>query len=819
MTPDLRYAVRMLRKKPGFSLLAVLTLALGIGATTAIYSVVDAVLLRPLPYAEPSQLVSFLSASPSVGFSNAGVSQAEFFRLRAENRSFTDVAAFQWGEAVLRGEGEPERTLAPMVSFNYLRTLGANVALGRDFHPEEEILGKNNAVILGYGFWRRKFGGDPAIVGRGIHLNDNLFTVIGVLPKSFRSPYAIRNGVEADLWRGADINPARLARGSQYLTVIGRLRKDAPLLAAQAESNANLRREALEFPAFYPPDIYSRLEPLDRYLNGDVRRPIMILLAAVAVVLLIACANVANLLLVRGEERRQEIAVRTALGASRSAIITQLLTESLLLAALGGLVGILLAGWGLAALLTISPDDIPRLSDARLNFGVIGFAFALSAATAVIFGLAPAFQTLKFDLHATLKEGGRSGDQQGRSRLRNSLVVLETAMAVVLLIGAGLLIRSYWKLQRVDAGIKPEHVLTMQLTPPGIAYREPAVNAGLYDRALERVAALPGVASAALTDSLALSGVSNNTIIEIEGQPLDMNRLTNMSTEYRVVSPSYFETLGIRLVRGRFFIESDREGAPVVMVVNETVARNHWPGEDPIGKRFRLLNAPPAAATSRFGTIIGVFADVKTQSLSAAARQDVCLPLAQYAGTQDRRDARRSFTLIARTNVAPVSLAQSIQRELLAIEAEFLIRQVRTMESVIGEGLARPRFHLLLLGLFAVLALGLGAIGVYGVVSYLASRRTHEIGVRMALGAQAGDVLRMILKQGLRLALAGVVIGWLAALLLTPLMTHMLFGVAAADPLTFGLIPFVLLIVALAACWIPARHAARVDPMVALRAE
>lgn len=817
MLADIRYGARILRKKPGFTLLAVLTLALGVGATTAIFSVVDAVLLRPLPYLQPSKLVGFIDGSSSVGFSRAGLSDAEYVKYRAENQSFTDVAAWVDREVVMRDAGEPERLRAPRVSYNYFRTLGVNLALGREFSLEEELPGKGNVVVLSEEFWRRRFGADPAILGRSIRLENNSVVIIGVAPASFKSPSELQSGVPVDVWRITELNPASPARGSQYLTVIGRLKPGVEIAAAQAESQINTRRIAQENPDYYPPDMTNSLEPFDRYLNGDVRRPIFILLAAVAVLLLIACVNVANLLLARGEERQREIAVRTALGATRRAIITQLLIESLLLAALGGAAGVLLAYWGLDVLLSIGPKDIPRLSETSLHPGVIGFAFALSALTAMLFGLAPALQTLKFDLHATLKDGGRSGGQLGRSRLRSALVALETAMAVVLLIGAGLLIRSYWKLQQVDAGFQPDHVLTMQLSPPAASYREPALVTALYERALARVAALPGVESAALTDPLALSGDANNTVIEIEGRPLDMNRLTNMLSDFRVVSPGYNQAMGIRLLQGRLLSDADREGTTAVVVVNETFARNHWSGENPMGKRFRLLDAPPATATSRFMTIVGVIADVKNESLGSVVRQEASVPLAQHAVSLGGMSARQSFSLVVRTKGDPTNLAQTIAQNLRDIERGFLILNVRTMESILNAGFARPRFNLSLLGLFAVLALGLGAVGIYGVISYLVAQRTHEIGVRMALGAQSADVLRLVLRQGMRLALAGVGIGLIGALALTPLMKHMLFGVEAFDPLTFFLIPVVLLGVALAACLGPARRAARVDPMVALR--
>jgi predicted permease len=821
---DLRYGARMLMKKPGFALIAVITLALGIGANTAIFSVVNAVLLRPLPYEQPDRLVALFDALPKLGYPRVGLSEAEFVRLRQDNRSFAELAGWFWIPATLRGVSEPERVAAPLCTANFFRTLGVKVALGRDFNAEEELVGKNNVVVLSHAFWRRKFAGDQAVIGRTLDLDGDSVTVIGVLPASFKAPTELRADTRADMWRGFDLPPSNPRRGGQFMSVIGRLRPGATPAQAQAEHHANTRRDAAENPKWYPPDVLGYILPLERAVAGDVRLALLVLLGAVAVVLLIACVNVANLMLVRGEDRQKEIAVRAALGASRGRIVRQLLMESLVLAALGGGIGLLLAMWGVDALLKISPEDIPRLAETSLDLRVAGFALLVSLLTAILFGLTPALRAVKFDLHTTLKEGGRSGAANSRSRLRRSLVVLETALAVVLLVAAGLLIRSMRELQKVDMGFRPDHLLSMRLTPPGSAYRDNQQIAGLYERLLSRINALPGVESAAVTDPLPPNGLGFATVVEFEGRPFDlfdMNRLTNMSVDFRTVSAGYFQTMGMRLSRGRLFTDADQEGAPPVAVVNETFARNHWPGEDPVGKRFRYLNTTPDRATTPYLTIVGVVADAKNRAVAAAAWREAFIPLAQHTATYGggSRGLQQDFNLVVRTTADPSSLAIAAQREARETEREFIVSQVRTMDDALTRAVMQPRFNMILFGGFALLAVALGAVGIYGVIAYTVAQRTHEIGVRMALGAQTRDVLKLVVVEGMALAASGVGAGLLASFALTRLMKTLLFGVSATDPLTFGSIALLLTVVALMACWIPAKRATKVDPMVALRCE
>jgi putative ABC transport system permease protein len=715
---------------------------------------------------------------------------------------------------------EPERVAAPLCTANFFRTLGVKVALGRDFNAEEELVGKNNVVVLSHAFWRRKFAGDQAVIGRTLDLDGDSVTVIGVLPASFKAPTELRADMRADMWRAFDLRPSNPRRGGQFMSVIGRLRPAATPAQAQAEHHANTRRDASENPKWYPPDILGYLLPLERAVASDVRLTLLVLLGAVAVVLLIACVNVANLLLVRGEDRQKEIAVRAALGASRGRIVRQLLMESLFLAALGGGIGLLLAIWGVDALLAISPEDVPRLAETSLDLRVAGFALLISLLTAILFGLTPALRAVKFDLHTTLKEGGRSGAANSRSRLRRSLVVMETALAVVLLVAAGLLIRSVRELQRVDMGFRPDHLLTMRLTPPGSAYRDNQQIAGLYERLLARITALPGVVSAAVTDPLPPNGAGFATVVEFEGRPFYMDRQKDLSVDFRTVSVGYFQTMDMRLMRGRLFTGSDQEGAPPVAVVNETFARKGWPGEDPVGKRFRYMNTTPDRATTPYLTIVGVVADAKNRALADAAWQEAFIPLAQHAATYGgAKGLQRDFNLVVRTTADPSSLAIAAQREARETEREFIVSQVRTMDDALAAAVTQPRFNMILFGGFALLALALGAVGIYSVIAYTVAQRTHEIGVRMALGAQSRDVLNLVVTEGMALAASGGGAGLLASFALTRLMKTLLFGVSATDPLTFGSIALLLTVVALLACYIPARRAVKVDPMVALRVE
>jgi len=815
---DLRYGARMLRKNPGFTLIAVLILSLGIGANTAIFSVVNAVLLRPLPYSQPERLVFFYDSAPGFGIQKLGLFEAEFLRLREQARALERVSLYTSTTLTLTGVGEPERLSAGTASGDLFAALGVPLALGRSFKLEEEPRGQGNVVILSHGFWQRKFAGRPDIISQALMLDGRSYTVIGVLPQSFKSPPELQADRAVELWVPPGYNPAGPCC-SHGLNVVARLREGQTLEQARAETATIMAGVKKDYPEGFPKDGSKQtiIKPLQQELIGDLRLALWVLLAAVLFVLLIACANVANLLLARSETRVSEIAIRTALGAGRARLVRQLLAESLLLAVSGGGLGLLLAWWGLGSLPTLGAEKIPRLQEITLDARVFGFTLALSLLTGVVFGLAPALQAIKFDLHTALKEGGRtSASPKGRSRLRNVLVVAEMALSLVLLLGAGLLIRSFWRLQQVDTGFRAEQLLTMRLFPPASTYPNDQQVAAFYENLLGRVRSLPGVKGAAVADSVPLS-ISGGTVMQTEGQPFEQSALN--SAGWRVVSPDYFRTLGVRLLRGRFLEDADQERSPAVAVINETLARAHWPNEDPLGRRLRLLNRAPERATTVFLTVVGVVADVKNDGLTGAARQEVYVPLRQREAAIDGMGFTQQMSLVMRTSVEPLNLGNAIRQEVWALDRSVPITNVRTMEQILATATVQPRFNTILLGIFAAVALILAAVGIYGVLSYSVTQRTHELGIRVALGARPGDVLRLVVRQGMLLTLLGVVIGLAASLALTRLLTGLLYEVSATDPATFVLIALLLTGVAFVACWIPARRATKVDPMIALRHE
>ena len=819
MFQDLRFGLRMLLKDPGFTLIASLTLALGIGANTAIFSVVNAVLLRPLPYAEAEQLVSVFDSFPD--FPRDGLSELEYISLRNESESFVQFAVSNGANFTLTGAGEPERLQGGIASANYFDLFGARLALGRSFHPEEELAGRNNVVILSHDFWQRHFGGDPHAVGQALTLNGNSFTIIGVLPAGFISPLELQFNTRAELWRGWGFNLSNLNRGSHGLFAVGRLRDGATPVQAEAETKTIIGRVVRENAKFYPEEgnFGVHLAPLHRQIVGDARTGLLVLLAAVAAVLLIACANVANLLLARGELRASEIAVRTALGATRGRIVKQLLSESLLLAVIGGGAGILLARWGLAAIIALSPGNIPRLEEVGLDRRVLMFTVLVSLVTGILFGLAPALKAAKSDLHSMLKEGGRTGTRQSRRGwLRKGLVVTETALALLLLVGAGLLLRSLWQLQRVQTGFNPERLLTLRLAPPAASYQNNQQAMELYERVTANLGALPGVQAVAVASNIPISGGNSDTVMQIEGRPFELD-VARLNTDFRQVGPTYFATIGQRLISGRSFTDSDHEGSLKVAIINETLARRQWPNEDPLGKHLRLLDAPPDQATSQYMTVVGVAAAAKNRGLSAEPRQEVYVPLRQQVVSLGGLRPSISCALLVRTTGDPANLINTVRQKVWDIDRNIPITQIRTVEQMVEAAVVQPRFNALLLALFAFIALCLGAIGIYGVISYTITQRTHEIGIRIALGARERDVLRLVVRQGMTLALTGVAIGLLAAFVLTRWMETLLFGVRPADSWTFGAISLVLIVVALLACWIPARRATKVDPTTALRHE
>lgn len=816
---DLRYGIRVLAKSPVFTVVAVLTLGLGIGANTAIFSVVNAVLLRPLPYAAPERLVFIYDSAPGLGIPKFGLMEAEFLRLRDEARSLEHVSLYTSATLTLTGAGEPERVTSGTASGDLFTALGVSVALGRTFKLEEEPRGKGNVVILSHGFWQRKFAADPDIIGQSLTLDGRSYTIIGVLRQGFKSPPELQADHAVELWLPPGYNLAGPCC-SHGLNVVARLRGEHTPEQAQAETDAIIAGVKKDFPQGYPKDgsTQTLIKPLQQELIGDLQRALWVLLAAVLFVLLIACANVANLLLARSETRQKEIAIRAALGAGRARIIRQLLAESLLLAVGGGGIGLLLAWSGLKLLPALGSEKIPRLQEITLDAQVLGFTLLMSLLTGIIFGLVPAYQAVKFDLQTALKEGGRtSASPKGRSRLRAALVVTEVALSLVLLVGAGLLIKSFWRLQQVDTGFKAEQLLTLRLFPPASTYPGNQQVAAFYENLLQRVRSLPGVEDAAVAEGVPLGDRSGGTVMEVEGRPVEISALN--SAGWRVVSPDYFRTLGVRLLRGRLLEDADQEQATPVAVVNETLARAHWPNEDPLGRRIRLLNRPPGEATTVFLTVVGVVADVKNSSLTEEARQEVYVPLRQREAAITGMGLEREMSLAVRTSVEPLDRVNAIRQEVGALDPGVPVARVRTMEQILSTVTVQPRFNTILLGIFAAVALVMASVGIYGVLSYSVTQRAHEIGIRIALGARQGEVLKLVIRQGMVLTLTGVVIGVASSFALTRLMAGLLYGVSVTDPAIFVAIAVLLTGVALMACYLPARRATKVDPIVALRYE
>jgi putative ABC transport system permease protein len=801
MMADVRYALRALRRAPGFTLAVVLTLALGIGINSAIFSVVHNVLLRPLPYGSPDRLVLLYGRYPEFG--RTSTSLPDFIDLRHGTRTFEQLAARHAGAFVLTGEGEPQRVIADRVTSNFFTTLGVRPLLGRAFLPDEDKMGGDDrVVILSHGFWQRQFGGDPRVVGTQLQLSGRPWTVVGVAPPDFRYGKAV------DLWAPTRADTTMPRRG-EYLDVIGRLKPGVSVAQAGADAAAVFRQLAQQYPATNA-KIRSEVIGLQEDLVHDVRPALWAFTAAVLLVLLIACANVANLLLARAAAREREMAVRVAMGAGRGRLLRQLLTESMVLALLGGIAGIALASWGVAAVSASSVQFLPRQYEIGMNPTVVAFSLALALGTGLLFGLAPAMRLSGGPLHASLREGARGSTGGSLARVRGALVLGEVALALVLLTGAGLLIRSFDKLTRVDLGFEPAGVLTFNLTFPSAKYRDASQLPSLYETVLANARALPGVRAAAVSADLPMSG-ANYISYSVKGEPPRESRPDAPPRDVQpfAVSSDYFTALHVPLRRGRLIQATDGPNAPPVAVINEQMARTEFANRDPIGSQITF--GDPNDSNSTWLTVVGVVGNVAQEGVTAKPYNQLYQSIAQ--------NPDRGVLVSLRTAGDPMRLAASARNAMRAIDRDLLVNDVQPLTARVDKNIARPRLSVWLLGGFAAIALALAAIGIYGVMAYTVAQRTREIGVRMALGADPVRVKRLVVWQGMQPALVGVVVGLLGAFQLSRLIASLLYGVSALDPVTFVLVPLFLTTIALLATYLPARRATRVSPTVALQTE
>jgi putative ABC transport system permease protein len=805
---DVRFGVRSLIKTPAFTVAATIALALGIGATTAILSVVNGVLLRPLPYADGDRLVVILHNGRNP------VAPGNVIDWRQQTHSFTDIAAAEYWSANLTGTDQPENVLGLRMSAGMFPLLGVQPLSGRVFAQGEDIAGNDRVAVITYGLWQRRFGGDRGIVGREVSFDGNPYTIIGVMPQSFQ--FAPFWATHAEVFVALPLNASAGNRGGQSLRAFARLRPGVTLQQAQADLAAVTARLEQQFPGT---NRNVTVQSLKHKVVGDIQMPLLVLLVAVAFVLLIACANVAHMLLARAAFRQKELAIRTALGATQRRIVAQLLVESVLLALAGGVAGLLLAVWGVRALIAASPAIIPRVASVTIDGRVLLMTLLITAITSIVFGLMPALRAARVDLVDSFKDGDRGATEgQRKSRLRSALVASEFALALVLLVGAGLMIRSFSALRSFDPGFDPRNVVTMTISVAGTKLDVPAARPAFFNDALARIRAIPGVESAGYINHLPIAGDQWGFPFVVEGQPKPKSG-DAPTAAYRVVVPGYFRAMRIPVLRGRDISDADRVDAPSVVVINEFMAKKHWPGEDAVGKRISLDD-------STWITVVGVTKNTVREQWAAPAEEEMFLPFAQSRSFFTSRATRFAYlTLVARASCDgratcdAASLAAPIANAVRTIDRNVAISAVQTMTSVVASATAESRFYVVLLGTFAGIALSLAAVGIYGVMSYSVSRRTHEIGIRIALGAEPSSVLRLVVAQGARLAAIGAGVGVIAAFGLTRMMSKLLYGVAPSDPATFVVVTLVLCAVAVVASYLPARRATRIDPLSALRSD
>jgi putative ABC transport system permease protein len=815
---DIRYSLRTLRKAPGFAVVVILTLALGIGANTAIFSIVDGVLLRPLPFPHPERLVRIVDDAPGAGLHDIGMSVPELRDLQERSGLFDDVSAELSADMNITGAGHPERGELLGVSPNYFSLLGVPAQIGRVFGPEDKAEGFSETVVISDGFWRRTFGGNPAALGQRIRLDNDAYTIVGVAPPGFRHP-GRTVATDVDVWAatGFAADPFPAPRRTALITrgAIARLRAGISIQEAQARLDGFTTQLRAQYPNDYRPEqrFTIRMEPLKDSLTGNVRPMLLTLLAAVAMMLLIGCSNIANLLLARAAGRQREIALRQSLGATRGRLARQMLTESVLLAVLAGGVGMAGAAWALQLLLYLIPSKLPRLAEIAIDGRVLLFACGVSVITGVLFGLAPAFQVSGFDLAAYLKEGARSaGSGRRQNRASAALVAGEFAVCLMLMIGAGLLVRSFWKLTEVDPGFNPQNTMVARIwlpvpnDPKQNPYPKVADRAALAREVLRRVQALPGVTSAAMSTSVPLSRGGAPASVSVKGRPADANG--NSLAEIIGVSPDFFRTLETPLYQGRFFTESDQIGSQLNVLVDRTTARQFWPGESPVGKRVKL-GGPQS--NNPWAVVVGMVGDIRNDAIDRASAPHIYFSLYQFNSN--------TLGVEVRGGTDTARLGEMLRHEIQAVDPGLPVFGIRTFSSMVSDSVVPHRFSAQLMGAFAALALLLAAVGIYGVLAYFVGQRRREIGVRMALGAKAGPVVRLVMLEGLRPIAVGMAIGLAGSLVLNRLLAELVYGVSTSDPVVFTAVALFLTAAALLASYIPAWQATRIDPMEALRAD